>query len=116
VHRFLIGLLLLAALVVSTGYVLLSPSVLGRLWESSRNGLTIDNRTSEPLHIFARRPDGSERAVAPVIPPIPPHAYFESDFLCAAGELVARNQRGELVARRGPFEECNLEPWVIEAH
>lgn len=30
------------------------------------------------------------------------------------GGLVARTKDGELVATRGPFDECNLEDWIIE--
>jgi hypothetical protein len=28
-------------------------------------------------------------------------------------ELVARDASGNLIARRGPFEECILDPWVL---
>jgi hypothetical protein len=116
VRRFLVGLLLLAALIVSTGYVLLSPSVLGRFWERPRpSTLRIENRTDHAILVYDVWVDGSEHRMDALAPPIAPRTSVRTEIPCAADELVARTKGGEFIARRGPFEECNLEPWVIEA-
>jgi hypothetical protein len=48
---------------------------------------------------------------------VPPHQSRE-----AAGgpcvrnfQLVAETSDGTIIARHGPFDECNKEPWIIEA-
>ena len=59
--------------------------------------------------------DGSEQPLDALAPPIAPGASVLTEISCAADELVARTEHGEFIARRGPFEECNLETWVIDA-
>jgi hypothetical protein len=111
----LIGILLLAALIVSTGYVLLSPSVMGRLWERPRPpSLRVDNRTDHTILLYDVWVDGSEHRMDALAPPIAPRTSVQTGITCAADELVARTKMGGLVERRGPFRDCNVETWVIE--
>jgi hypothetical protein len=111
----LVAILLLAALIVSIGYFLLSPSVLGRLWEPrAKPTLRIENRTDDTILVYDVWVDGSEHPLDVLAPPIAPRTSVQTEIPCAAGELVARTQDDEFVARRGPFKECNVGDWIIE--
>jgi hypothetical protein len=92
-----------------------SPFLYGALFgDRGKETLRIENRTDETLLVYSEEPDGSEHRLTHTIPPVPPAESVQTDFPCAATELVARTGDGDLVARRGPFEECNQETWVIE--
>ena len=73
----------------------------------------IENRTGQTVYLFLRDAEGSEDPFD-LAPRIPPNSSVVV-YGCGAGEWVARTRDGALVARRGPFEECNSEDWVIEA-
>jgi hypothetical protein len=108
--------LMLAALIVSIAYFLLSPSVLGRFWEPrAKPTLRIENRTDDAILVYDVWVDGSEHRLSRVVPAIPPQTSVQTGLACAADELIARNDNGGLIVRRGPFRECNLEAWVIES-
>jgi hypothetical protein len=72
----------------------------------------IENRTTQTVYLFLRDEEGKEDRFDPA-PRVPPNASIVV-YGCGAGEWVARTLDGELVAQRGPFEECNSEDWVIE--
>jgi hypothetical protein len=81
-------------------------------------GLPIDNRTDQGLLIFGiTHPHGTSDPETDelLLSRIGSHAVRDSGIDCAAGELVARTKDGTEIARRGPFEACNLTTWVIEA-
>jgi hypothetical protein len=103
------------ALAVGVVY-LLSPYLFGALFgDRERETLKVENRTDETLLVYSKYPDGSEHRLDRLVPPIPPQTTVQTAAPCAATELVARTDAGDLIARRGPFQECNLETWVIEA-
>lgn len=102
-------------LAVGTAY-LFSPFIYGALFgDRERETLRIENRTDETLLVYDVYVDGSEHPLDRIVPPIPPRATVHTGLPCGAGQLVARTEKGSVVERRGPFEECNLETWVIEA-
>jgi hypothetical protein len=75
-------------------------------------GVQIENRTDLQLKVFSLTSDGTRLLVAEVSP----HESSEAaggpcvrDF-----QLVAETPDGTIIARRGPFDECNKEPWIIE--
>lgn len=82
------------------------------LSDPEREVLTIENRTDAAIIVYLRYPDDSEHPTE-LIPTIPPQARVETELPCGAGALVARAEEGSLVAKRGPFPECNLEDWII---
>jgi hypothetical protein len=73
----------------------------------------IENRTDQVLYLYLRDAQGSEDSfdLAPKLGPRSSVVVYG----CGAGEWVARTRQGTLVARRGPFEDCSAEPWIIEA-
>jgi hypothetical protein len=73
----------------------------------------IENRTDQVLYLYLRDAQGSEDPfdLAPELRPRSSVVVYG----CGAGEWVARTRHGTLVALRGPFEQCNAEPWIIEA-
>jgi hypothetical protein len=73
-------------------------------------GLPVVNRTDEVIEIFSVNLDGQEIKLSEV----QPRSEFDSHIACARGELVARATDGEELARRGPFDDCNTSPWIIE--
>lgn len=112
----LFAVLLLAGLTVSIAY-LLSPSVPGRFWEPrAKPTLRIENRTENTILVYDVWVDGSEHPLDALAPPVAPRTSVQTEIACAADELVARTADGEFIARRGPFEECNVEDWIIEAN
>ena len=111
-ERIWLALMILAIIAVIVWF-LLQPTVLGGLLgDPAKEVLAIDNRTDQRLVVFLVYPDGSEHP-STLIPALPPHTRTETGLPCGAGELVARTPEGAFVAGRGPFEECNLEDWVI---
>jgi hypothetical protein len=84
------------------------------LAEPPEDTLTIENRTEETLLIYLRRPAGTEVPLEEFVPEIPPGASVQTDLACTSGRLVARSVEGELVATRGPFDECNLDDWIVD--
>jgi hypothetical protein len=76
--------------------------------------LRVENRTNETIVIYDRLADGSE-IPSPIFPEIEAGSSFTVYLTCGDGSLAARTEDGELVDTRGPFEECNLEDWIIEA-
>jgi len=111
-ERLGIGLVV-AAIVVGFVWLLLQPALLGSLLgDPAKEVLAIDNRTDQRLLVYHVYFDGSEHPTE-LVPPIPPRSRIETGLPCGAGELAARTRDGELVARRGPFDECNLEDWII---
>ena len=107
---FLVAVAVLAAIIVIT-----YPRVLFLFFgDREPEALTVDNRTDETLLLYYRNPDGSEYPLRALVPPIPPRSTVKTEASCTATELVARTEVGRLVARRGPFEECNVETWIIE--
>jgi hypothetical protein len=87
---------------------------LGQFWEPPREGLRIVNTTDEGILVYGVH-SGRENPLAHTVPMIPPKTSFQTDLPCGAGELIARTGDGSFVARRGPFDECNLEDWFIRA-
>jgi hypothetical protein len=103
------------ALAVGVVY-LLSPYLFGALFgDREPETLKVENRTDETLLLYQVYVDGSEHPLDGIAPPVPPLATVDVGLPCGASHLVARTEEGSLVARRGPFEECNSEKWVIEA-
>lgn len=88
-----------------------------------RPGITIVNNTPDALtvrSVLFYFPSGSP---APwpgwkplLVAEVPAHGEAEAaGGPCIGGnQLVARAPDGTVVARRGPFEECNPDAWVIE--
>ena len=75
-------------------------------------GFWIENRTDSPLTVYAVGFEG-ERVFAGEIPP---HTSRRSAFQCIGSEqFIAQTDEGTVVARRGPFERCKRDRWVIEA-
>lgn len=109
------GRLILVGVALLSLIVLFTP--LGRIilpfWlpDEVPDTLRIENRTGEHLILFNRFSDGSEERIPFVS--VAPHTSMDSPFPCAAGQLVARTLGGREVSSRGPFDRCNLEPWVI---
>jgi hypothetical protein len=93
----------------------LSPYLYGAFFgDREPETLNIENRTDETILVYQVWVDGSEHPLPQVGLGIPPHTARQAGVFCAAEELVARTENGDLVPKRGPFEECNLETWVIE--
>lgn len=76
--------------------------------------LRVENRTNETIVVYHRLADGSETP-SHIFPEIEAGSSFTVYLTCGSGSLAARTEDGELVDTRGPFEECNLEDWIIEA-
>jgi hypothetical protein len=113
--RPVVALIVLVALLAAIVYVTY-PSVLTLfIGDAEVDTLRVENRTDETLLVYSKYPDGSEHRLDRLVPPIPPQTTVQTEAPCAATELVARTENGDLVAKRGPFEKCNLEKWVIEA-
>jgi hypothetical protein len=77
-----------------------------------RKGLRIENRTAQRLLIYSKVGDDPARRYT-AAPTIPPRSTIGAGDPCAAQLLIARTARGELVDRRGPFDQCNLTTWII---
>jgi hypothetical protein len=75
--------------------------------------LRIENRTDVTVYISYVLYDGTE-VPSERIPVLERHSSVEIYISCGAGGYVARDEKGTLVSRRGPFEECNFEDWIIE--
>lgn len=45
---------------------------------------------------------------------IPPRSSLPTGDDCGSVEMVATTSDGTEIARRGPFEECKLDTWVIQ--
>jgi hypothetical protein len=73
------------------------------------SGFHVINHTYTPLDVFQVLPDGTE---VPKLQ-VQPGEERDSESPCGGEPYVARTPSGELVASRGPFEECNQDPWVI---
>jgi hypothetical protein len=102
-----VAVVLVVAAVIGAGLYLFLGS--GGPEQQSRR---IENRTTQTVYLFLRDSEGSEDPfdLAPKIPPQSSVVVYG----CGAGEWVARTLDGTLVARRGPFSECNSEDWIIE--
>lgn len=110
-----VALLLLAALVALIAYVAYPTIGTVVLGDPGKETLRVENRTDDTLLVYSKDPDGSEHRLTHTVPAIPPNTSVQTDFPCAATELVARTEDGDFVARRGPFRECNLQVWIIES-
>lgn len=106
-----VGLIL--GLLVIVGFVGCREFVFKVLAEPPDESLRLENRTDETVHIYYVLVDGSEQP-SPIVPTIGPRSSAEIFIPCGAGGYVARDIEGGLVSRRGPFEDCNLEDWIIE--
>jgi hypothetical protein len=73
-------------------------------------GLRVVNRTDEVIEIFGVNLDGQEIKLSEV----QPRSAVDSYIACARGELVARTTDGDELAHRGPFDDCNTSPWIIQ--
>jgi hypothetical protein len=69
----------------------------------------IANRTDQTLKIVAVL-DGGDKFVYATIRP---HSSLTTGDDCGASEMIAKTSVGMEIARRGPFEKCNLQTWVI---
>jgi hypothetical protein len=118
VPRWLIALA--AFLIIGLVGFIASVLVLARMMAEPAEppGLVVDNRTDRALLVFAVVRQG------PVTDPnesevlwfeVPEHTRQASGIDCGRSEYVARTAEGAEVERRGPFEDCNMMPWVIEA-
>jgi hypothetical protein len=67
------------------------------------------NRTDQTLKIVTVL-DGGDKFVYATIRP---HSSLTTGDDCAASEMIAKTSLGMEIARRGPFEKCNLKTWVI---
>jgi hypothetical protein len=83
-----------------------------RSGDPARSSRSIENRTEQTVYLYLRDAEGSEDPFD-LAPRIRPHSSVVV-YGCGGGEWVARTLDGTLVARRGPFEECNSEDWIIE--
>jgi hypothetical protein len=73
--------------------------------------LQIENRTDQTVKIFkVFEASGEERTLYATIPP---RSSFPTGDDCGSAEMIATTSAGTEIARRGPFEECHLERWVI---
>jgi hypothetical protein len=73
------------------------------------SGSHVINHTSTRLDIVQLVSDGSEVVKLQ----LEPGQEMDSQIPCGSVPLEARTPSGELVASRGPFDECHDEPWVI---
>jgi hypothetical protein len=75
-------------------------------------GVRIENRTGIHLEVFAELSDGTRVPVADLAP----GEAADSTGRCVLDDpLIAEASDGRIVARFGPFEECNEGPWIIRA-
>ena len=72
--------------------------------------LNVDNRTDQRLFIFQVSGDRDEVLHGEV----PPHTKRETSIGCGGQHIVARLEDGTFVEDRGPFDECNMDDWVID--
>jgi hypothetical protein len=70
----------------------------------------IENRTDETLTIYSVVEPSGERVL---LTTVPPHETFPTGDKCGASEMIATTSAGIEIARRGPFERCHLEKWVV---
>jgi hypothetical protein len=114
-RRTLVARVLFWVLLAAGVAYLLSPFLYGALFaDREPETLRIENRTDETILVYQVWVDGSEHRLERLARPIAPRTSGQTEIFCAAVQLVARTEEGSFVARRGPFEECNLETWVIE--
>jgi hypothetical protein len=106
--------LIVVAVVGVVVWLFLIALLVALLGDREKEGLVIQNRTDQTILVYSVYVDGSEHRAEGIFPPIPPHTRFESDLPCGAGGLAARTQGGKLLSRRGPFDECELEDWIID--
>jgi hypothetical protein len=74
------------------------------------SGFHIINHTQTAVEIFQVLSDGTEVGKLE----LQPGEEKDSGIPCGMVPVVARTSGGELVARRGPFDVCNTDPWTIE--
>lgn len=73
------------------------------------DGPVVQNDSNQIILIYTVEPKGNEVLRFSVSPGI--DRTLSGNCM---DELVARDEAGNLLARRGPFDVCNLETWVIE--
>jgi hypothetical protein len=77
-------------------------------------GVSIVNRTDQALKVYSVivtvDPDTPDRRL---IAEIPPHGMTEAAGGPCIGLWVARAPDRTIVARIGPFDDCNEGPWII---
>ena len=95
--------LLFVGLIVAIGLVQGDPG---------RKYLQIENRTDQTLKIF-RLIEGVGQSRTFYVA-IPPRSSLPTGDDCGSVEMVATTSDGTEIARRGPFEECRLDTWVIQ--
>jgi hypothetical protein len=104
-----ISILLVVAGLLFLGWVYAIGQLLG---EPALEGLQIANRTDQRLTIYwvSEAPyEGKELQ----FDAIDAHTTRTIADDCASLEMIARAPDGTEVARRGPFDQCNLKTWVI---
>jgi hypothetical protein len=76
------------------------------------DGLRIANRTDERLTIYwvSEAPYEGEELQFDAIDAHTTRTIADD---CASLEMIARAPDGTEVARRGPFDQCNLQTWVV---
>ena len=77
--------------------------------ERAVGGFPIVNRTTETLEISVLYADGTEEPFWEVTP-----GESSAPIECVHDTLVARTEKGQEVARHGPFEGCDDSIWVID--
>lgn len=99
-------------LVILTGLVVISwIVVMGLIQGDPREEyVQIENRTDETLTIYSVIEPSGERVL---LTTVSPHESFPTGDDCGASEMIATTSAGIEIARRGPFERCHLEKWVI---
>jgi hypothetical protein len=70
----------------------------------------IENRMDETLTVYSVIEPSGERVL---LTTVPPHESVPTGDDCGASEMIATTGAGTEIARRGPFEQCHLETWVI---
>jgi hypothetical protein len=72
-------------------------------------GIVVDNQTAVSLNIYA-----VVLGQKPVLrAEIPPRSRTATGVTCGNLEMLAKDDAGHIVARRGPFPTCDEAVWVI---
>jgi len=103
-----VSILVVLSVLLFVGLIVVIGLVQG---DPGRKHLQIENRTDETIEVFKIFEDaGEERTLYAIIPP---RSSFPTGDDCGSAEMIATTRDGTEIARRGPFEKCHLERWVI---
>lgn len=79
--------------------------------DRSEQHLQIENRTDQTLIVYGVIEPSGETVL---LTTIPPHDSVSTGDDCGSVMMIATASDGTEIARRGPFEECKLDTWVIQ--